>query len=264
MSKNILGVFMKRILENKKIVAIIAAAIIFFVVCFGVYHNRINAYSSKLAIQIDEVEKLSENNFAPENHIKEYDHWIALAENSNDKSQLFKMMKMSKEYETKFSKDSSKAKKNEKEVTAEIDSGWGEIYLGGMLQASQSESYANKISSVWHDAIFDDSVTVDGKSYTDFNDAIKATQVKYFTEFGELDSYFDDTVTTANNVSELIKKYFPEKSDRADDIQSYALALNQFNDEALHPTGSYSNRGSKLGDLESGLLAKYNKIGSSF
>lgn len=113
---------MKRILENKKIVAIIAAAIIFFVVCFGVYHNRINAYSSKLAIQIDEVEKLSENNFAPENHIKEYDHWIALAENSNDKSQLFKMMKMSKEYETKFSKDSSKARKNEKKVTAEIDS----------------------------------------------------------------------------------------------------------------------------------------------
>ncbi|WP_276404804.1 hypothetical protein [Lactococcus garvieae] len=63
---------MKTIIKNKKIAIIIAIIVVLGTILLGVYHQSVNRYSSKIAVQIDKVEKLSENKFAPENHANDY------------------------------------------------------------------------------------------------------------------------------------------------------------------------------------------------
>ena len=63
--------------------------------------------------------------------------------------------------------------------------------------------------------------TVNGKHYTDFKDAIHAFQTQYSNEFSELNSFFQDNIDSANNLSELVRIYFPEKSNRADDLENF-------------------------------------------
>ena len=151
---------MKTIIKNKKIAIIIAIIVVLGTILLGVYHQSVNRYSSKIAVQIDKVEKLSENKFAPENHVNDYGQWIVLSKNANNKSNLFQMIKMTREYDKKFSKDESEAKKNEKTITDEVNNKWSNIYIQSMLKASESESYGNNITKVWRDAIFENYATV--------------------------------------------------------------------------------------------------------
>ncbi len=174
------------------------------------------------------------------------------------------MIKMTREYDKKFSKDESEAKKNEKTITEEVNNKWSNIYIQSMLKASESESYGNKITKVWRDAIFENYATVNGKHYTDFKDAIHAFQTQYSNEFSELNSFFQDNIDSANNLSELIRKYFPEKSNRADDLEDFAQDVFNFNDEAINPSGSYSTRSSKLSELDTKALSSSKTVGMSF
>ena len=165
------------------------------------------------------------------------------------------MIKMTREYDKKFSKDESEAKKNEKKLTDEVNNKWIKIYTQSMLKASESESYGNKITKVWRDAIFENYATVNGKHYTDFKDAIHAFQTQYSNEFSELNSFFQDNIDSANNLSELIRLYFPEK---------FAQDVFNFNDEAINPSGSYSTRSSKLSELDTKALSSSKTVGMSF
>lgn len=255
---------METIIKNKKIAIIIAIIVVLGTILLGAYHQSVSRYSSKIAVQIDNVEKLSENNFAPQNHVNDYGQWIVLSKNANNKSNLFQMIKMTREYDKKFSKDESEAKKNEKKITDEVNNKWIEIYTQSMLKASESESYGNKITKVWRDAIFENYATVNGKHYTDFKDAIHAFQAQYSNEFSELNSFFQDNIDSANNLSELIRIYFPEKSNRADDLENFAQDVFNFNDEAINPSGSYSTRSSKLSELDTKALSSSKTVGMSF
>lgn len=171
---------------------------------------------------------------------------------------------MTREYDKKFSKDESEAKKNVKKITDEVNNKWIEIYTQSMLKASESESYGNEITKVWRDAIFENYATVNGKHYTDFKDAIHAFQAQYSNEFSELNSFFQDNIDSANNLSELIRKYFPEKSNRADDLEEFAQDVFNFNDEAINPSGSYSTRSSKLSELGTKALSSSKTVGMRF
>lgn len=255
---------MKTIIKNKKIAIIIAIVVVLGAILLGVYRQSVNRYSSKIAVQIDNVEKLSENKFAPENHVNDYGQWIVLSKNANNKSNLFQMIKMTREYDKKFSKDESEAKKNEKTITDEVNNKWSNIYIQSMLKASQSESYGNRITKVWRDAIYENYATVNGKHYTDFKDAVNAFQTQYSNEFSELNSFFQDNIDSAHDLSELIRKYFPEKSNRADDLEEFAQNVFNFNDEAINPSGSYSTRASKLSELDTKALSSSQAVGMKF
>lgn len=255
---------MKTIIKNKKIAIIIAIVVVLGAILLGVYRQSVNRYSSKIAVQIDNVEKLSENNFAPQNHVNDYGQWIVLSKNANNKSNLFQMIKMTREYDKKFSKDESEAKKNEKTITDEVNNKWSNIYIQAMLKASQSESYGNRITKVWRDAIYENYATVNGKHYTDFKDAVNAFQTQYSNEFSELNSFFQDNIDSAHDLSELIRKYFPEKSNRADDLEDFAQNVFNFNDEAINPSGSYSTRASKLSELDTKALSSSQAVGMKF
>jgi hypothetical protein len=255
---------MKTIIKNKKIAIIIAIVVVLGAILLGVYRQSVNRYSSKIAVQIDNVEKLSENKFAPENHVNDYGQWIVLSKNANNKSNLFQMIKMTREYDKKFSKDESEAKKNEKTITDEVNNKWSNIYIQSMLKASQSESYGNRITKVWRDAIYENYATVNGKHYTDFKDAVNAFQTQYSNEFSELNSFFQDNIDSAHDLSELIRKYFPEKSNRADDLEDFAQNVFNFNDEAINPSGSYSTRASKLSELDTKALSSSQAVGMKF
>ncbi|MCH1713883.1 MULTISPECIES: hypothetical protein [Lactococcus] len=255
---------MKTIIKNKKIAIIIAIVVVLGAILLGVYRQSVNRYSSKIAVQIDNVEKLSENKFAPENHVNDYGQWIVLSKNANNKSNLFQMIKMTREYDKKFSKDESEAKKNEKTITDEVNNKWSNIYIQAMLKASQSESYGNRITKVWRDAIYENYATVNGKHYTDFKDAVNAFQTQYSNEFSELNSFFQDNIDSAHDLSELIRKYFPEKSNRADDLEDFAQNVFNFNDEAINPSGSYSTRASKLSELDTKALSSSQAVGMKF
>lgn len=255
---------MKTIIKNKKIAIIIAIVVVLGAILLGVYRQSVNRYSSKIAVQIDNVEKLSENKFAPENHVNDYGQWIVLSKNANNKSNLFQMIKMTREYDKKFSKDESEAKKNEKTITDEVNNKWSNIYIQAMLKASQSESYGNRITKVWRDAIYENYATVNGKHYTDFKDAVNAFQTQYSNEFSELNSFFQDNIDSAHDLSELIRKYFPEKSNRANDLEDFAQNVFNFNDEAINPSGSYSTRASKLSELDTKALSSSQAVGMKF
>ena len=65
-------------------------------------------------------------------------------------------------------------------------------------------------------------------------------------------------------IDQLWLLYFPEKSNRADDLENFAQDVFNFNDEAINPSGSYSTRSSKLSELDTKALSSSKTVGMSF
>ena len=63
---------METIIKNKKIAIIIAIIVVLGTVLLGAYHQSVNRYSSKIAVQIDNVETVINVNLPEES--KEYLH----------------------------------------------------------------------------------------------------------------------------------------------------------------------------------------------
>lgn len=114
-----------------------------------------------------------------------------------------------------------------------------EFYDYSYKVGTQLQKMDNKINKIWYNAIYNDSVTVKGQSYTDFNKAIAAqfdvwsgdrTSDKLDSNKSEVASYYkkmESDVTSSTNES------FSNDKKTYHDLKSYYTLVTS-------PTGNYS------------------------
>lgn len=104
---------------------------------------------------------------------------------------------------------------------------------------NELQTMDNKINKVWYNAIYDDSVIVGGKSYTDFSKAIDAqfdvwngdgTLDKLKSNKSELDSYYRKMEA---NVTSSTRETLSHDKKTYNDLKTYYTLVTS-------PTGTYS------------------------
>ncbi|GAA3199465.1 hypothetical protein [Lentilactobacillus kefiri] len=121
--------------------------------------------------------------------------------------------------------------------------------------ADELETMNNKTTKVWNSAIYDDYVTVNGATYTDFNKALEAL-FEQWTESGrltklqdkkeKLDNLFDDLAQNASDYS----SDFENRKQLYDDIKSYYQLVTD-------PNGNYQTYMDNTTEAN-------NKVGTDF
>lgn len=125
----------------------------------------------------------------------------------------------------------------------------GEAYTFG----SDTESMSNKITSVWHDAIWNDNgVTISGKQYTDFNKAISALQTSWINsgKFGKMEDKLDDLREDHHTLSLDVTKKNATNYKKATKV--YSLS-KEFYNSVKSPNGSYTDYSNYSTDLDNKL-----------
>lgn len=116
-----------------------------------------------------------------------------------------------------------------------------------------SEKIGNKLSRVWHDAIWeDDGVKIDGKYYTDFNKAINKQYSIYvsdgtITELTSEESAMDNSYTTLKK-NKTVKNN--AKFKQATKIRSEA---KKFSNLVTDPNGNYSTFTDNITEVDNAL-----------
>lgn len=115
-----------------------------------------------------------------------------------------------------------------------------------------AEKVGNKYSSVWHDAIWDDSVTVNGKSYTDFSKAVSAQTEAYVLD-GTI-SKMDDNLKKLNSTYSSLQKNVTSKNEaKLTTAKQTVKDTRNFVKIVENPSGNYSTFNDNLSDADSTL-----------
>jgi hypothetical protein len=123
---------------------------------------------------------------------------------------------------------------------------------------TQAEDITNQYSSVWHDAIWESPVTIDGERYYDFNAAL-AAQFTLFQTNGDLDS-LDENMDIANGLIKELKNP-PNEFEREYDVALDAYdALNDFVSLAKNPNGSLQTFVQESSAKDNDLAAAIQKL----
>lgn len=132
-----------------------------------------------------------------------------------------------------------------------FDSAYGEFIAYAYLNAHAAESLGNEVSNTWNSAIFDDGgATVDGKKYTDFNDAIQALLTSKSADVSSIDSGESDMASSIAKMEKYKSSSRQAKFDKAKKMQSAVKKLDRL---ATSPTGNLSSYNSAFSDADSGV-----------
>lgn len=141
--------------------------------------------------------------------------------------------------------------KKQKEKT--FADNYGNIKYYAYTTGVKAEKIGNKFVDVWHDAIWEDSgVTIDGKSYTDFNKALQA-QYDVYSSDGTIDKM--DTA-----LKHLESTYAKCRENVTAKNQAKLTKAKQTVKDAKHfvklvesPSGNYATFSSNVSDADSTL-----------
>jgi len=115
-----------------------------------------------------------------------------------------------------------------------------------------AEKVGEKYSTVWHDAIWNDSVTVNGKSYTDFNKAVAAQTEAYVLD-GTM-SKMDDNLKKLNSTySDLQKNVTDKNVEKLATAKQTVKDTREFVNTVENPSGNYSTFNNNVSDADSAL-----------
>ncbi|MCO7175572.1 hypothetical protein ACFP7A_00735 [Sporolactobacillus kofuensis] len=155
----------------------------------------------------------------------------------------------------------AKAAKAEKQKKKDF-SGAYDLFVGfATTTAQDAEEIGGKYHDVWQKTIFDDSVTIKGKRYTDFNDSIQAQYDVFEANgknkdakeaFDSMKVQFDimtDSLTLANQAKyddakklyDLVSKFYNLSIDPSGTLQSYTEDFNQYDNDVASQLQTLQN-----------------------
>ncbi|AVK60320.1 hypothetical protein C5Z25_00355 [Lactobacillus sp. CBA3605] len=117
----------------------------------------------------------------------------------------------------------------------------------------KAEKIGDKLTSVWHDAIWNDNgVTVDGKSYTDFNKAIEAQYAVYTSE-GTIDK-MDTALSHLESTYATLKQNVTNKNEtKLADAKKAVKDAKKFVNLVENPSGNYSTFSDNISEADANL-----------
>lgn len=207
------------------------------------------------------IEKDTDNSFIED--IKQV-RIVSLADTGN---------KLLKEGNTqKMKKHSAAIKKEIPEIEKAKEEGRNDkiLELGARIElfqytslklAGEAETVGNKFIDVWNDAIYNDSVKVGTKSYTDFNDAL-AAQYKNFEVNGEIESIEskeENVETMFYGIKEKVELLNSHESE-FEAMKPYYIKLQEFVSVATEPDGSLRTYREKYNDAKSEFMTAYKEF----
>jgi hypothetical protein len=143
----------------------------------------------------------------------------------------------------------------EKEEQAAMDKkskkAFSDLKANAIMICMSTETVGNKYLEIWHDTIFDDSATVAGKTYTDFNDAVPAQETVY-----ENDGTLDKIQSEQDDMNADLKTMEKNKTNNSTNKENYATAqkqvkaVNKFVRVVTSPSGTYSDYSSTINDSD--------------
>lgn len=125
--------------------------------------------------------------------------------------------------------------------------------------ASESESIAVDYLDVWRSVVFDGAVIVDGRTYTDFNDALTAkymenSNTNVFEPVYELSA---DAKLSYNKLKEgEVNKYSKE----FEIVRDFYLKSNELKNLSLEAKGSYNSYSDEFNEKRDELSSLYSKL----
>lgn len=124
--------------------------------------------------------------------------------------------------------------------------------------AVTAESIVNKYSQIWHDVIFNGSVSINGVKATNMDDAI-ADQNAAFMVNGKSDELTNGQDKIMKEVKAL-NKYPKGYKEYRDMIDQYYQDYKSFSDLALSPTGSLQSFNAETSKLDNKLSSEYDAM----
>lgn len=133
------------------------------------------------------------------------------------------------------------------------------LATGSFDLAVKSESVGVSYLDVWRNAIYDKTVVVDGKSYSDFNDALYA-QSLLFAENGtnsDIDKRQSDLKELFNELKDNQIEKFSNEFEIARD---FYLKTVEFSSYATDPQGSYTSFSDGFATRRDEISSKYSSV----
>lgn len=155
----------------------------------------------------------------------------------------------------------AKAAKAEKQKEKDFSGAYNLFTSFATSTAQDAEEIGGKYHDVWQTTIFDDRVTIKGKTYTDFNDALQA-QYDVFEANGknkDAQDAFDsmkvqfriltESLTSANQAKyddakklyDLVSKFYNLSTDPSGSLQSYTEDYNQYDNDVASQLQTLQN-----------------------
>lgn len=118
---------------------------------------------------------------------------------------------------------------------------------------TSAEKIGNKYVDVWHDAIWEDSgVTIDGKTYTDFNKAIQA-QYNVYTNNGTIDDMDANLASLESTYKKLTNNVTAKNTEKLAKAKKTVTDAKAFVNTVEDPSGNYGTFSNKVSENDSAL-----------
>jgi len=122
-------------------------------------------------------------------------------------------------------------KKAEKQYKKNLSSAYDQMVAAG----AQMEDIINGYTDVWHSAVWNDGVTIDGAHYTDFNEALAAKRTSYDTN-GDL-AILDASMVSLGHTMDKLKDPPSKYEDEYEAALSAYASVKDMNNY-VEPSGS--------------------------
>ncbi|EFY6840647.1 hypothetical protein H4G06_002309 [Listeria monocytogenes] len=126
--------------------------------------------------------------------------------------------------------------------------------------ASDAETIGNKYYNVWSDTIYNESVKIDGKTYTDFNKALQAQNTKNI--FDGTESNLETSIDTVKDeYNDLKNNVTSETESEFNEVDSYYKSLMKFVNLAKEPSGNFNTFSDNYNDAKTNYIEQMNNLG---
>ncbi|MGC3769212.1 hypothetical protein ACPTGJ_05000 [Enterococcus faecalis] len=122
-----------------------------------------------------------------------------------------------------------------------------------------SDKVGLKYLKVWNQAIFDKYAFIDGKAYSDFNNAI-AAQEDLFVKEGTLAKIKDQENEAKDTFEKLKKMKNKSLESEFDSVKEFYLNAIEFQELATNPTGSYKTYSALYDTKQAEIVSKYKSL----
>lgn len=122
--------------------------------------------------------------------------------------------------------------------------------------ARQLETFDNQTTKIWHDAIFEDSVTVNGQSYTDFSKALEAHSTQW-QDNGKADKMKSNKDYMKDNYDRLSANVTSTNRDQYNTDKKIYNDVKDYWGIVTQPSGTYN-------DYSANSTSAHNKLVADF
>ena len=133
-----------------------------------------------------------------------------------------------------------------------------QVMLLASIDGIKIETDAQAISSVWHDAIFNSPVTVNGKSAYTFEEAIQYKNEE-FKSNGEIDALVKEKTVLQSYMDKLVNPLSQDK-EAYDLVVKIFTSYNEFEGMVESPSGSLTDYNQKYSTLDESLSSQIQEF----